>query len=479
MEISKSQKNSILSDPVSRFTHTCPQATEHQLTALNKLQQQYVDVKKQLKDIQTQSKKISRQIGEAKRSKQPTKQLMHAMQEQGRTIHNLKTQLNGLSENIFSYFTPEKNTETTVKKPVLPPVRVHAEQTASDEQISIAQLCNGQVCNEHDAWNHYVESNPAASLYHRAEWKELIHNVFGHKCYFLYARSNEQVVGVLPLVRLNSKLFGDFMVSMPYFNSGGAIANSLLIEQKLMSAANDLAEKIGTGYIEYRDDITRNSLPVRTEKVNMILPLPDTEDDLWNSFPSKLRSQIRRAQREEIQVNIGGTECLTDFYTIFAQNMRDLGTPVYGKALFNKILQTFSESSRIITVYHGARPVASAFLLGHKDTLEIPWASTIKGVNHLGINMLLYWEVLKFAIKNQYLYFDFGRSTKGSGTFRFKQQWGAEPKQLYWHYWLPDNVEMPRLNPDNPKFALAINVWRRIPVFITKMIGPFIVKNLP
>lgn len=474
MEISKSQKKSILSDPVSQFTQTCPQATENQLTTLNKLQQQYVDVKKQLKDAQTQSKKISRQIGEAKRNKQPAEQLMHTMQEQGRTISNLITQLNGLSENIFSYFEPEKNTENTVKKPALPPLRVHAEQTPSDEQISIAQLCN-----EHDAWNHYVESNPAASLYHRAEWKELIHSVFGHECYFFYASSNEQVVGVLPLVRMNSKLFGDFMVSMPYFNSGGAIANNLLIEQKLMSAANDLAEKIGTGHIEYRDDINRNSLPARTEKVNMILSLPDTENDLWNTFSSKLRSQIRRAQREETQINIGGAECLADFYTVFAQNMRDLGTPVYGKSLFNKILQTFTESSRIITVHHGGRPVAVAFLLGHKDTLEIPWASTIKDVNHLSINMLLYWEVLKFAIKNQYQYFDFGRSSKGSGTFRFKQQWGAKPKQLYWHYWLPDNVEMPRLNPDNPKFALAINVWRRIPVFITKLIGPFIVKNLP
>ena len=472
----KSQKNSILLDPVSQFTRACPQATEEQLTTLSKLQQQYVDVKKQLKESQTQSKKISRQIGEAKRSKQPTEQLIQTMQEQGHTINNLKIQLNGLSENIFSYFKPEKN---TVEKPVLPPVRVHAEQTANDEQISIAQLCNEYVCNEHDAWNHYVESNPAASLYHRAEWKELIHKVFGHECYFFYASSNEQVVGVLPLVRLNSKLFGDFMVSMPYFNSGGAIANDLLIEQKLMSAANDLAEKIGTGHIEYRDDITRNSLPARTEKVNMILSLPDTEVGLWNTFPSKLRAQIRRAQREETRINTGGSEYLTDFYTVFAQNMRDLGTPVYGKTLFNKILQTFTEGSRIITVHHGGRPVAAAFLLGHKDTLEIPWASTIKDVNHLSINMLLYWEVLKFAIKNKYLYFDFGRSTKDSGTFRFKQQWGAKPKQLYWHYWLSDNVEMPRLNPGNPKFALAINVWRRLPVFITKLIGPFIVKNLP
>ena len=159
--------------------------------------------------------------------------------------------------------------------------------------------------------------------------------------------------------------------------------------------------------------------------------------------------------------------------------MRDLGTPVYSNSFFSKILQQFPEHSKIIIVHLNNRPVAAAFLLGYKDTLEIPWASTIKDVNHLSMNMLLYWEVLKFAIKNQYQYFDFGRSSKNSSTFRFKQQWGAKPKQMYWHYWLPENVELPRLNPDNPEFALAISVWKKIPVIITKWLGPLIVKNLP
>ncbi len=478
-------------------TSSHPQ-TDEQLVTLSKLQQQYADVKKQLKDAQLQCKIISRQIGKAKRSKQPTEQLMHTMQEQGHTVTDLKAQLNGLTEKLSDYFEPETSFETkpenTLKKPALPAARAHGKHNPGNEKISIAQLGENN-----DKWNQYVESNPTASLYHRAEWKKLINKVFGHECYFFYASSNspdenepegnetagnetadnEKIVGVLPLVRLNSKLFGDFMVSMPYFNSGGAIANTLQIEQKLMAAANDFATKIGTGHIEYRDDITRFELPARTEKVNMVLSLPGSEEALWKVFTSKLRAQIKRAQREDIQVKIGGTECLRDFYAVFARNMRDLGTPVYGEKFFNEILRTFFENSKIITLHHKGRPVAAAFLLGHKGTLEIPWASTIKEVNHLSINMLLYWEVLKFAIKNQYQYFDFGRSSKGSGTYRFKQQWGAKPKQLYWHYWLADNVEMPRLNPDNPKFALAINVWRRLPVFITKLIGPFIVKNLP
>ena len=159
--------------------------------------------------------------------------------------------------------------------------------------------------------------------------------------------------------------------------------------------------------------------------------------------------------------------------------MRDLGTPVYSKTFFSNILHSFPEHCQIVIVYMETKPVAAAFLLGYNDTLQIPWASTISDVNHLSMNMLLYWEVLKFAIENRYHYFDFGRSSKNSGTYRFKQQWGAKPKQLYWHYWLAENTELPRLNPDNPKYALAINTWKRIPVFITRLIGPPIVRNLP
>jgi FemAB-related protein (PEP-CTERM system-associated) len=417
---------------------------------------------------------LSRQIGDAKRNNQPTEQLINSMQELGHIANNLNTQSTELSEKILTYFEYDDNSENTAKKPSLPPARMHIEMTVADNQISIIQLDD-----EFEAWNDYVASNPAASLYHRAEWKELIRNLFGHECFYFYASQDEEIVGVLPLIRLKSYLFGDFMVSMPYFNYGGAIANNLLIEQELMNTANALAKTIGTGHIEYRDDIVRDSLVARTDKVNMILSLPESDDSLWDSFSSKLRSQIRRAQREKVQVKSGGAECLADFYTVFAQNMRDLGTPVYGKALFENILLTFPKDCRIISIHHAGRPVAAAFLLGNKETLEIPWASTIKEVNNLSINMLLYWEVLKFAVKKRYLYFDFGRSSKDSGTFRFKLQWGAKPKQLYWHYWLPDDVDMPQLNPDNPKYLLAISIWKKLPVFLTKLLGPYIVRNLP
>ena len=269
------------------------------------------------------------------------------------------------------------------------------------------------------------------------------------------------------------------MVSMPYFNYGGAIADTPEIEQQLIDTANKQAEELGLSHIEYRDDISRSGMPARTDKVNMILPLPDDDAVLWQGFNAKLRAQIRRAQRESHQVLTGGHNCLQDFYTVFARNMRDLGTPVYSRRFFEQILQTFPQQSKIVVIRLGQRPVAAAFLLAHGERMEIPWASTIRDVNHLSINMMLYWEVLKLATRSGCRFFDFGRSSKDAGTYRFKQQWGAQPQPCYWHYWLPDGAEPPKLNPDNPKYALAIRLWQKLPVWASKLLGPPIVRNLP
>jgi FemAB-related protein (PEP-CTERM system-associated) len=180
-----------------------------------------------------------------------------------------------------------------------------------------------------------------------------------------------------------------------------------------------------------------------------------------------------------MRVDRGKLDLLDDFYEVFAINMRDLGTPVYPKRFFEAILESFSETTSICAVYAGARPVAAGFLIGFNGMLEIPWASSLRDFNRYSPNMILYWTVLKFACDHGYRVFDFGRSTPDEGTYRFKAQWGAVPTPLYWHYWMRQGDQLPELNPDNPKYAMAIWLWKRLPVSLTKWIGPSIVKNLP
>lgn len=495
--ITKATNKQILKDPIAAFHKHFPYGDAKQVTLLEAQWAEYCAQKKQLKVIHEQTGQTSRKIGEAKRQGDPVVALLTHMRELSSQAKEISQTVHETGERIVTFFHTEGQNKT--KQPTKEKESTHQQgsvnkwegrtysgipdigsdatkEVKSDETISIAPLST-----EHEpSWNQYVMKNPAASLYHRVEWRRLIQETFGHESVYLLARdSSNHVKGVLPLIRLKSRLFGDFLVSMPYFNYGGAIADTPAIEQKLMDSANEKASSLGVSHCEYRDDIPRETLPAQTDKVNMILSLPDTADALWEGFSPKLRAQIKRPQRENPQILCGREELLDDFYRVFSRNMRDLGTPVYGKAFFRNILKIFPDQSHIMVIRLGNRPVAAGFLLGHGDTLEIPWASTIRDVNHLSVNMLLYWEVLRFAMVYQYRYFDFGRSSKDSGTLKFKQQWGAQAKQLHWHYWLANDTEMPSLNPNNPKYALMISIWKRLPIPVTKWLGPMIVKNLP
>jgi FemAB-related protein (PEP-CTERM system-associated) len=176
---------------------------------------------------------------------------------------------------------------------------------------------------------------------------------------------------------------------------------------------------------------------------------------------------------------LGAADILKDFYDVFSRNMRDLGTPVCGPEFFAEILRAFPANSRIGVVYLNKEPVAGGFLYGFRQVLEIPWASSDRRYNRLAPNMLLYRSVLEYACHEGYRVFDFGRSTPDSGTYRFKEQWGARPVQLNWHYWLSNGGPLPDLSPSNEKFRWAIFLWQRLPLFVAQCLGPAVIRHIP
>ena len=294
------------------------------------------------------------------------------------------------------------------------------------------------------------------------------------------ALENEKVIGIFPLVQLKSLLFGNFLISMPYFNYGGVVADTYEITDSLVSAAHELSSELGCSHIEMRFDSEQAiELPSHTEKISILLELPDDPEALWQNLGSKIRAQVKRPVREGVEFLTGGGELLDDFYEVFSINMRDLGTPVYSKNFFLEMLNTFSSNAFIALVRLNDEAVGAAFLIGNNGKLEIPWASSLRKMNRFGVNMFLYWNVLKTAIEKNYKVFDFGRSSKDAGTLKFKKQWGGYEKQLYWYYDLPTGRALPGLNPKNKKFQAAISVWKKLPVKLSNLIGPQIVKNLP
>ncbi|MEO8443854.1 MAG: FemAB family XrtA/PEP-CTERM system-associated protein [Gammaproteobacteria bacterium] len=330
------------------------------------------------------------------------------------------------------------------------------------------------------AWDAFAHSAPGATLYHQTAWQRIFALEFGWDTHYLEARGQEGLEGILPLVRLRSRLFGDFLVSLPYVNYGGVVAQTEAADRLLTEAAVDLAGSLGVSHMELRELRPRAATwPARTDKVGMQATLAGTEEAHWSTLPSKLRSQIRRPQKAGATTRIGGAELLPAFYAVFARNMRDLGTPVYARSFFTTVARELPEFVDVVIVELAGKPVAAGFLIHFAGRTEIPWASSLRSVNRLGVNMLLYWACLQRAIERGSTVFDFGRSTVDSGTYQFKRQWGAEPVPHYWHYWLRGGGELPRLNPSNPKFALAIAAWQRLPLWLANGLGPHIVRNLP
>jgi FemAB-related protein (PEP-CTERM system-associated) len=329
-------------------------------------------------------------------------------------------------------------------------------------------------------WDDFVLQQPSARCPHLSGWKNVIETSFGHQCIYLMASENGTVYGVLPLVHLRSRLFGSFLVSVPFLNYGGIVSESPAARQSLFEFARKLGAERGAAYIELRHEAPQlENVPTKQHKVAMLLDLPDESEKLWNSFKPKLRSQIRKPMKEGLVVRVGREEELANFYEVFSVNMRDLGTPVYSRDFFAQIFKNFPSSTWICSILMNGDPIAAGFLCGFRDTLEIPWASSLRRYNHLAANMLLYWSVLEFAVKQGYKRFDFGRSTPGEGTYKFKEQWGAKPVPLHWQYWLTNGNQVPNLSPTNAKYQFAISVWQKLPLFVTRLVGPAIVRNIP
>jgi FemAB-related protein (PEP-CTERM system-associated) len=331
-----------------------------------------------------------------------------------------------------------------------------------------------------DACDAYVLRHPAASAYHRPLWLDVVRRSFGHDTRMLAVDSTRGVVGVLPLVIFQSRLFGRFVVSMPFFNYGGVLADSPEAEALLLERAIALTRESGGSHLELRH--THQQFPAltpRRHKVAMFLPLAASPDAQWQALDRKLRNQVRKAEKNGLEVAIGGPELVDDFYTVFCRNMRDLGTPVYSRRFFEEVLRAVSGLGRVFVVRHQGRPVAASLTHVHGDTMEVPWASAIRDFNPLCANVLLYWEMLKCATNDGLKTFDFGRSSPDAGTFHFKRQWGAIPQPLVWEYWNATPGEARNLSPSNEKFGLAIRVWQRLPVGVASFFGPHVVRNIP
>lgn len=329
-------------------------------------------------------------------------------------------------------------------------------------------------------WNAFVRACRRASFYHRWEWKLINERGFGHRTAYLAAVDGGRIEGVFPLVRLKSLLFGNVACSMPFVNYGGPAANSDEVEYDLLEAAREVADEWGVEYLEIRSQRRfGDRYPCSDHKVSMTIGLDADPEVLLNRMKREQRAEIRRAFKNGFTAKFG-SELVDDFYTILSESWRDLGTPIYRVDYLKSILAAFPGDTRMCVIYDtNGRPAAGAFDGLHEGTVEGMWLGMRNEYRRQLVGYVLYWELIKHACEMGCRAFHLGRSSKDSGGEQFKKKWNAETLQLHWQYMLRTRKDVPSLNPDNPKYQLAIKAWQKLPLPMTQRLGPLLAGSIP
>jgi FemAB-related protein (PEP-CTERM system-associated) len=354
-----------------------------------------------------------------------------------------------------------------------------AQPTVSS--FNVRRLHGQELDRRLPALEAYFAGRSLAPLGQHPGWLRVLQGGLGQTAYALEAVSAGVTRGFLPLAFVRSLLFGRFLVSLPYLNSNGVLADDDQSARGLVDQAVRLADELSVRHLELRHErpIEHPALRGKLEnKVHMRLALTDFVGPLWQGLNAKVRNQVRKGEKSGLSVQWGSVDLLEAFYTVFSHNMRDLGTPVYGRPLFQHALRAFPQDAELCIVRADDQPVAAALVLHGRGITEIPSASCLRAFNHTCANMLMYWHLIDRAVQRGQKVFDFGRCTRDSNTFRFKRQWGAQPEPATWQYYQREGRPSD-MRPENPRYQRLIRIWQRLPVPLTRMLGPAIVRGIP
>jgi len=296
--------------------------------------------------------------------------------------------------------------------------------------------------------DNFVRGMPGAKLCHMPAWANMLERIFGQREFYLVAHDGGEICGVLPLTQVRSRLFGNRMISQAFSSYGGPLANTTATLDILYRRTIELATKYGCESIEFRSiDPIPYDLHLCTDNACMYMPLPSDPDELWKGFRHQIRTKIRKAQKSNICVDSGGLELLNDFYRVWSFRMHQFGTPCYPRKFFASIMETFPGKSRIFLARLNNLTVAVLFVYCFNGLAQSRWGVTLREYDSMCPNYLLHWSAMLV--------------------------------QLYYQYWTRDGYELSLVRPDNPKYRNKVEAWKKLPLFMTRLIGPYISCNLP
>lgn len=334
-------------------------------------------------------------------------------------------------------------------------------------------------CASEAAWEKFVASCPEATFFHKAGWRRVIEKSFGQRAYFLYAESAGEIQGVLPLIHVKSLLFGSGLISTAFTVGGGTAALNDAARHALDRHAQHLCGKLGAGYIEYRGvDYVPEGWAHRNDLYySFCWDIAPKEEDNLKQIPRKQRAVVRKALEADLGCDIETS--VDNFFALFSASVHRLGTPVQSKKYFTNLLQEFGpDGCDILTITANGQPMSSVLSFYFRDSVLPYFTGGAIAARQYGANDLMYWRLMRRAYERGYKVFDFGRSKAGTGPYSFKKNWGFTPTPITHAYYLPDGGDLPNTNPTNPKYELMIKAWRRMPLALANMIGPFIIRGI-
>ncbi len=326
-------------------------------------------------------------------------------------------------------------------------------------------------------WDEYVQQHDAGTFFHLSAWKQVLEQAFNHDAYFLYAESNNEIRGVLPLGHIQSRLFGNSLISLPFCVYGGVLASDTAAQIALEDAALTLGKRLKVGSIEYRNLTNKHpDWPTKDLYVSFQKEIdPDPEVNL-KAIPRKQRAVVRKGIKSGMCSQ--WDEDVENLYRVYSESVRNLGTPVFGKKYFKILKQNFQDKCSILSITHNGEVLSSVMNFYFRDQVLPYYGGGISAARNMRANDFMYWELMRRSAEQGIKIFDYGRSKKETGSYRFKKHWGFEATPLSYQYVLVNDKDMPNVSPTNPKYELMIRVWRKLPVGVSRFIGPWIAKDL-
>ena len=329
---------------------------------------------------------------------------------------------------------------------------------------------------DRDQWDRFVCNHPDGTFFHLSGWQEVMSGFLGHPSYYLYSETDGAISGVLPLARVKSWLFGDALISLPFLVYGGPVASNPRALAELIDAATGLADDLGVDYLELRNRRPITDWPTKDSYVTFRKSIdPEPEKNLL-AIPRKQRAVVRKAIKAGLVAEHDSD--VARLHATLSECKRNLGTPFFSERYLDALLKTFPDDCQILTVTHEDKVISSVMSFTFKNEILPYYGGGGLKARILGANDFMYWKVMEKACQEGREIFDFGRSQMDTGAFKFKKYWGFEPETLSYEFHLVNAKEVPRLDPSNSRYQKAIQVWSRLPLPVSRMLGPPIARLL-